>query len=509
MLGAQILVIVVAALGQTADLTHVDTFTDSLQYPGRVAATGGGGIYVTDPPNNAIIEYDGSGVAQNTFSIPEEPLGIAVGTGGEIFVSLADGTVGRYDGTFALQELLDPTPATLVGPNDMAIDSTNNELYVVDGAGHQVLVFADPGTGWEMVRSWGTQGSGLLEFQSPLSIAVDSALGRILVTDADNFRVQVFDTTGISLFKFGYRIAYTTSGDLAWVARAAGIAVDSCSNVYVSDALMGTIRVFDEDGTDLDILNPPVGFGTAAGQLRVPCDVMIDSDTLYAASTSNAAVEVYSIACTPAPMPGRNDAYAITAAGRIGARGTVVTPTLRTPRGPDNPFDLTALMNSGGYERRYDLNLDRRIDMADLKIAVREFGVGTVNDFLTASGPAPAAPLTTFEGPHIVEDLPNQCGRCHSMDGMPLGIEDVDGQMNLCLSCHTAAGLASGMPFTEPARTAAHPYGIAADSGGSRGPDPDSASEMALHLDNGNIRCGTCHNQHTYDQGEPYGLRRL
>ena len=54
-----------AAMAQTSSVSYVDTYTDGLGYPARVAA-GGGGIYVTDPPNNQVLEYDGTGTLLNT-----------------------------------------------------------------------------------------------------------------------------------------------------------------------------------------------------------------------------------------------------------------------------------------------------------------------------------------------------------------------------------------------------------------------------------------------------------
>ena len=494
-----IMVVSMTVFGQSAELTHLDTMTDGLAYPGRIASSPGGGLYVTDQASGVIVEYDAVGAVVDTYAIAEGPIGVAA-LGPDVFVSRSDGQVGRYDGAFGLQELLDPSPFGFMGPNDLAVDPVAGELYVADGPAHRVLVFSDTGGGWGLDRVWGTQGSGMGEFQFPLAIAVDAALGRVLVTDADNFRVQVFDTSGVFLFRFGYRIAYTSMGELAWLARGAGIAVDSCGNIYVTDSLMGTLRVFDVDGHDLELLNPPVRYGTSAGDLRTPCDVMIRNDVAYVANTTNAGVELYDILCTGLPAPSRGGDPAV-------RRDTVGRddglPRMRGALAPDNPFEIVAVMNSGEYDRRYDLNLDRQVDVKDLKLAVQNFGAATVEDFL-AYGPSPAAPMADYEGPHIVPGLATQCGRCHDFDGMPLDMTSAAGQANLCMSCHTSSGLANGSLIPAPDRGAFHPIGVPADGGVSDGPDPASASQMAFHLDNGDIRCGTCHNQHSQEQGDPY-----
>ncbi|MHC4611294.1 MAG: NHL repeat-containing protein, partial [Planctomycetota bacterium] len=303
MMTACLIALASVLIGQTTNLTYDSTLTDELQYPARLAAASGGGIYVTDPPTNRVIQFNASGVVVGTYSIPEGPLGIAVhGQTGNIIISRADGVVGIYDGSFSQTGALDPAPFTMTAPNDIAIDASNGEIYVADSEEHRIMVF-DPNTA-ALVRMWGTEGYGLSEFQSPQAIAIDENLGHVIVADVDNFRVQVYDTAGLLQYKFGYRIAYVGMDATAWVARSEGLAVDSCSNIYVTDALMGTIRAFSPTGQDLDIANPPVGYGTGPGELRVPCDVLIEGSTLFVASTNNAAVEVFTLVCgTAAAAP--------------------------------------------------------------------------------------------------------------------------------------------------------------------------------------------------------------
>ncbi|MCP4251159.1 MAG: hypothetical protein GY778_29325, partial [bacterium] len=286
--------------GQTADLTHVDRFTDGLEYPARLAAVSGGGIYVTDPPNAQIIQLDALGAAVGTFPIPEGPVGIAVHPGGQIFVSRGDDQVGIYDAAFSLTGTLDVTgsPFVLDGPNDLAVHPVTGEVYVANSGGHNVLVF--DGTTGLIVGGWGVAGSGLSEFQAPQAIAIDANLDHVIVADVDNYRVQVFDTAGALQFKFGYRILYVGMDETAWFARTEGVGVDSCGNIYLADALMGTIRAFSPMGAELDpTLTPLVGYGANPGELATPVDLMIDgADRMFVANGHNAAVEVFAVTCT-------------------------------------------------------------------------------------------------------------------------------------------------------------------------------------------------------------------
>jgi len=499
-MGRRLLFVVVAlalastALAQTATLTHQNTISQGLTYPGRLAADGGGGIYVTEPPTGSVLHYDAAGTLLGTFTIDEGPLGIAVG-GGNIYVSREDGNVGIYDAAFSPLGVFNPAPFAFVAPNDMAVDSSTGEVYVLDPGQAQVMVFDAAGL---LVRMWGMQGQGLGMLETQQAITVDSTQGLVFVADTDNFRVQVFDTAGIAQFKFGYRTAYVGSESVAWLPRSMGIALDSCGNIYLSDALMGTIRAFSPLGVDLNLATPPVGYGDSPAGLKVPCDLLIDGTTLWVASNYNATVEVYGVSCSTS-FAGSNPP------GRPGLsiRSKGLTATL--PPMPDNPFDIVAVIQAGGYKAKFDLNQDGIVNVQDLEIAVAAFGGATIEDFLGEDGGPTTDSHPANEAPHMLyhetgPQYPWICSRCHNMNGAPGGMLSVAGQENLCLSCHsssshadTVAGLGKGN---------SHPWAVPAASGDVPGPNPGSVLED--HLDGGDVRCGTCHDPHTSEVGDPY-----
>jgi predicted CXXCH cytochrome family protein len=497
-----ILALASAALGQTASLTYNSTVNQGMTYPGRLASDGGGGIYVTEPPTGSVLQYDATGALVGTFAIDEGPVGIGVHpTNGNIYVSRLDGVVGIYDAAFTPLGALDPTPFTLTAPNDIAVHPTTGEVYVVDSALHQVFVF--DGTTGTLARMWGLEGQGMGELQTTQAIAVDPATDYVLVADTDNFRVQVYDSTGIFQFKFGYRTAYVGSGSVAWMPRSVGLAVDDCSNIYVSDALMGTVRIFTPMGVDYNIGAAPVGYGTNPGELRVPGDMMIVGTTAYVASTNNAAVEVYDVACSTGFTTNRPPASPA-------QMNPLRRLSPRTPEMPDNPFDIVQVIREGGYAREFDLNRDQSVDTQDLRIAVEHFGGATVADFLnTGSGMGPMSGGHPFdEPPHMLVHetgaaYPWICSRCHNMEGAPAGgIITVEGQENLCLSCHSSAkqggpSLVGGLGTGNQ-----HVWAAPAVSGSVPGPNP--GSELNDYLSGGDIRCGTCHDPHTSTVGAPY-----
>lgn len=480
--------------------------TEGIAYPARIAPTPGGGIYVTDPPMKLFVEYDAAGALVGTHAIAEGAVGIAVHTDGRIFISRDDGKIGVYSTEFALLGTVNPAPLTLTGPNDLAFDSSASELYTVDSGSHRVLVFTEsaPAT-WTLTRSWGMEGTGLGQFAAPQAIALNPTLGQVIVTDADNFRVQVFNTNGILLFKFGYRILFLPTSDTAWFARSEGVAVDACNNIYIVDALMGTVRVFSSIGRELSAtFVPAVGYGTGAGQLRVPCDVAIDgAGKMYVASTNNGAVEVFNVACAvtasssgPADEP-RSSSKSAPINRREADGRTVIAPVAAVqPSMPDNPLEIVSAINSGEYCAEFDFNRNNVVDLADLQIAVDVFGAGTVEDFLNMADGVAAVSHPALLPPHIL-DLPNRCGRCHSMDGAPGGMLAAAGQENLCQSCHSAGKIAGPEWIGPGSDLNSHPWGVPTDD-----VNLDPQSELALHLDNGNVRCATCHEPH---EGTPGG----
>jgi len=103
-------------------------------------------------------------------------------------------------------------------------------------------------------------------------------------------------------------------------------------------------------------------------------------------------------------------------------------------------------------------------------------------------------------------DLPHGgCSSCHILHASPgaqLGM--VDGNANLCMSCHNPVGAASQMPFTNADK--AEP-GVSGTSHAwnelavniTYGADLPTNTEMALRIVDDMIICSTCHDQHSQD----------
>ncbi len=115
-------------------------------------------------------------------------------------------------------------------------------------------------------------------FLFPNGVAVASN-GDVYVSDGDNQRVQVFDSTG----------TFVRFLDTSGVPR--GIAIDAKERVYVADALAHTIGVYDLKGKVLTDFGSR-GFGP--GQFNYPNDISIDrGGRIYISDRENDQVQVW------------------------------------------------------------------------------------------------------------------------------------------------------------------------------------------------------------------------
>ncbi|MBN2404167.1 MAG: hypothetical protein JXE06_01150 [Coriobacteriia bacterium] len=155
------------------------------------------------------------------------------------------------------------------------------------------LVDLEPTQGVQPV--WQVFGPGEGEnplFGRPMGVAVGSE-GRVYVTDSENNRVCVFDSSGRFLFEFG---SFGVGKPLAGAQNTyepgslnfpVGIDTDDEGNVYVASFRNDSIEVFDADGKPLRRFPEPdqvVGRGSSGqdGLGIAVTDVAVYQDRIYA-----------------------------------------------------------------------------------------------------------------------------------------------------------------------------------------------------------------------------------
>lgn len=258
--------------------------------PYGVAIDSKGRIFVADWGQHAVVVFDlehkimgfrGNKAPANLLV----PIGVAVDEEDRLFVSDSKahqitcfGPDGSVEGVFGA--------ADLKRPAGLAIDNPLHRLYVADVAGKRIAVFDL--TNFKLLRYFaeikeGEDRTGALT--NPNSIAVD-ADGLLYVTDAIVPRVVVYDTEGNFVRTWGKR------GDgPCMFGRPKGIAIDTDGHVYVADAQTNRLQVFSPEG------KPLVSFGSTGwgpGQFMLMAGLAIDSQNrIVAVDMTPARIEVF------------------------------------------------------------------------------------------------------------------------------------------------------------------------------------------------------------------------
>jgi len=245
-------------------------------------------LYVVDSFRRRVHVFDRRAGSYRLF--PEtstelvSPIGIAIDERrGRIYVTDSAQAVIRIYDRDSLAPAGEIRGGDLGRPTGIAINPSADELLVADTTRAGIVRYrlADH----RVAGVVGREGSADGEFHSPTHVAV-APDGRLLVTDALNFRVQTFAATGSFVNNFG------AAGDSpGYFSRPKGVAVDSEGHVYVVDALFDNIQVFDREGRLLLAFGET---GAEAGEFWLPAGIWIDAhDRIYVADSYNRRVQIF------------------------------------------------------------------------------------------------------------------------------------------------------------------------------------------------------------------------
>ena len=227
------------------DFSRDPATTDGLAFGGVAASPLGGpfgNVYVTDPGNHRVQEFDHNGVFIRQW-----------------------GTTGTEDGQFQ-----DPVDVA-VGPTGL--------VYVVDDIRDDIQVFSTEGS---FLSKVGSHGSADGQLDHAGSIFVDAA-GTLYAADSGNGRVQAWGPDGTFLWSLGS--AGTGEGQFD---RPSDVGVDAKGDIYVVDR--HRVQVFGPDHTQLTTWTAPVT--TDADALRsvvVGHDDYVYADAPYGGPDSTLA----------------------------------------------------------------------------------------------------------------------------------------------------------------------------------------------------------------------------
>ncbi|KAL0478890.1 NHL repeat-containing protein [Acrasis kona] len=309
--------------------------------------------------------------------------------------------------------------AQLNHPGSIAVDAGNNLIYVADIDNNRVRVinrtsgiintFAGTGTS-------GYSGDGgaatRAQITRPYGLAVDSSNNLVYISDSDNFRVRVVNTlTGnISTFAGTGVAGSTGDGGNATSAKLGypyGLSVDSANNlVYIADSTNHRIRVVDRltgaintfAGTGTGGYSGDGGNATSAN-LKGPLGVAVDvpRNLVYVADSDNNVIRV---------VDRSSGAISLVAGTTYAGNFGDTRPALNAP--VSKPYGISVdSFNNLIFIAQYDNHRIRVIDRSNGNIYKFAGGSNGAQGFGGDGGPAAADAALLFYPTSVAQDNAN------------------------------------------------------------------------------------------------------
>ena len=261
----------------------------SFFYPGGIAATSAGVVYIADTGNHTLRAMNSPGVVTTLAGSPPHE--------------------GNADATGSQALFKYPYGVAVDGSGHVYVaDSGNNTIRVVTTAG---VVTTLAGAGGVPAGSADGVGSAA-RFNNPAGVAVDAS-GNVFVADQGNSTIRKIAPGG-TVTTFAGTAGATGSNDGTGAAARfnapEGVAVDSVGNVYVADTRNDTIRKITSGGlvTTLAGVAGQTGSGDGAGgsaRFNGPCAVAVDgSGNVYIADFFNATIRKINTSNTVSTLAG-------------------------------------------------------------------------------------------------------------------------------------------------------------------------------------------------------------
>ena len=169
-------------------------------------------------------------------------------------------------------------------PSGIAYSPRQKKLYVADAKQHAVNMFDTEG---KYLGKFGGQENVPEKFHFPTQLWVDGE-DKLYVCDTLNYQVRVFGSEGQYLFSIGQH-----GNRPGYFAHPSGVATDSFGNIYVSDKQFENIQIFNSQGQTLISFGAE---GNSEGEFWLPSAIFIDKNNrIYVADSFNRRIQVFQL----------------------------------------------------------------------------------------------------------------------------------------------------------------------------------------------------------------------
>jgi DNA-binding beta-propeller fold protein YncE len=171
----------------------------------------------------------------------------------------------------------------LKAPASAATDAAGN-VWFVDRGNNRVQEWSATGT-W--LHTFGTKGTGNLQFEAPEGIAINQSTGNVYVADKGNNRVEELNSKGEFLRTFASK-----GSEVGQLKTPEGIAITPSGEVWVGDTGNNRVDEFNETGEYVGTFGAK---GAGSGQFEGPDGVAFSAGEVYVVDSGNARVEEFSM----------------------------------------------------------------------------------------------------------------------------------------------------------------------------------------------------------------------
>jgi hypothetical protein len=324
---------VVTTLAGTPGVSGTNNGTGTaakFDHPWSLAVGTNGTVYVADCYNHVIrkitiagavttfagkMSTSGSANGSATSARFYYPVGVAVGSGGTLYVAdyenslirkiTSSGTVSTLAGTAGSSGSTNGTgsAARFDQPFDVAADLNSGLVYVADSGNQLIRKITSAGVvttlAGQAVTSGSANGAGsVARFNIPSGAVVDGNLN-VYISDYGNEVVRKISLAGVVVTMAGTAGVTGTNNGTGTAARfngPAGVAVDGSGNVYVAEYQNHAIRKITPAGVVTTLAGRPGTFGTnngtgTAARFTNPIGVAVDtSGAVYVGDYGNNAI---------------------------------------------------------------------------------------------------------------------------------------------------------------------------------------------------------------------------